>query len=126
VPVVSLGTSGTAYTVSRVPTADPTGVVAGFADADGGYLPLVCTLNCTLAVDRFAQWAEVVETIAATHGHPGLIGSCATCCAEAFTASGDWVGAEQQLRAALGALGAAGHTGRCIGPAAKLAELLID
>jgi xylulokinase len=56
VPVVSLGTSGTAYTVSRVPTADPTGVVAGFADADGGYLPLVCTLNCTLAVDRFAQW----------------------------------------------------------------------
>jgi xylulokinase len=56
VPVVSLGTSGTAYTVSRVPTADPSGVVAGFAAADGGYLPLVCTLNCTLAVDRFAQW----------------------------------------------------------------------
>lgn len=56
VPVMSLGTSGTAYTVSHGPTADPTGVVAGFADADGGYLPLVCTLNCTLAVDRFAQW----------------------------------------------------------------------
>lgn len=56
VPVMSLGTSGTAYTVSRTPTADPTGVVAGFADADGGFLPLVCTLNCTLAVDRFASW----------------------------------------------------------------------
>jgi xylulokinase len=28
--------------------------VAGFADAAGGYLPLAATLNCTLAVDRFA------------------------------------------------------------------------
>lgn len=56
VPVLSLGTSGTAYAVSATPTADASGVVAGFADADGGYLPLVCTLNCTLAVDRFAGW----------------------------------------------------------------------
>ena len=30
---LSLGTSGTAFTVSDVPTADPTGAVAGFADA---------------------------------------------------------------------------------------------
>ena len=55
-PVVSLGTSGTAYVNSATPTNDPSGVVAGFADADGGFLPLVCTLNCTLAVDRVAQW----------------------------------------------------------------------
>ena len=56
VPVVSLGTSGTAFVVSTTPTADPTGVVAGFADATGRYLPLACTLNCTLAVDRVAGW----------------------------------------------------------------------
>ncbi|HEY1479266.1 MAG TPA: FGGY family carbohydrate kinase, partial [Gaiellales bacterium] len=56
VPVVSLGTSGTAFAVSTTPSADPTGVVAGFADATGRYLPLACTLNCTLAVDRIAGW----------------------------------------------------------------------
>ncbi|WP_052666122.1 xylulokinase [Nitriliruptor alkaliphilus] len=55
-PVVSLGTSGTGYVTSRTPTRDASGVVAGFADADGAFLPLVCTLNCTLAVDRMAGW----------------------------------------------------------------------
>ncbi|MEZ5116043.1 MAG: xylulokinase [Candidatus Nanopelagicales bacterium] len=43
--VVSLGTSGTAFAVSEVPAADPTGLVAGFADATGRFLPLACTLN---------------------------------------------------------------------------------
>ena len=43
--VVSLGTSGTAFAVSTTPTADPSGEVAGFADATGRFLPLVCTLN---------------------------------------------------------------------------------
>lgn len=58
-PVVSLGTSGTGYTVSRTPTTDASGIVAGFADANGGYLPLMATLNCTLAVDRFASWLHL-------------------------------------------------------------------
>lgn len=53
-PVISLGTSGTAYAVTRGRPADPTGTVAGFAAAGGGWLPLACTLNCTLAVDRVA------------------------------------------------------------------------
>ncbi|MFG3321518.1 xylulokinase [Streptomyces sp. NPDC048171] len=55
VPVMSLGTSGTVYAVSRQRPADPTGTVAGFADARGDWLPLACTLNCTLAVDRVAS-----------------------------------------------------------------------
>ncbi len=55
-PVVSLGTSGTAYLVSTSRAADPSGDVAGFADASGRFLPLACTLNCTLAVDRTAKW----------------------------------------------------------------------
>ncbi|MFJ6657543.1 xylulokinase [Streptomyces sp. NPDC091377] len=53
--VLSLGTSGTVYGVSRRRPTDPTGTVAGFADARGDWLPLACTLNCTLAVDRVAS-----------------------------------------------------------------------
>ncbi|GAA0493935.1 xylulokinase [Streptomyces olivaceiscleroticus] len=53
-PVISLGTSGTVYAVTGRRPADPTGTVAGFADARGDWLPLACTLNCTLAVDRMA------------------------------------------------------------------------
>ena len=52
---LSLGTSGTAYTVSDEPTADPTGTVAGFADATGRYLPLVCTMNATKVTDAVAR-----------------------------------------------------------------------
>ena len=55
VAVVSLGTSGTAYAVSDTPTADPTGAVAGFADASGRYLPLACTLNATKVTDAIGR-----------------------------------------------------------------------
>ncbi|WP_370409410.1 xylulokinase [Streptomyces fradiae] len=51
-PVVSLGTSGTVFAATRARPASPG--LSGFAAADGGYLPLGCTLNCTLAVDRIA------------------------------------------------------------------------
>ena len=56
---LSLGTSGTVYTVSESPTADPTGAVAGFADATGRYLPLVCTLNATKVTEALARWLGV-------------------------------------------------------------------
>ena len=52
--VVSLGTSGTAFAVSDAPTADPSGEVAGFADATGRFLPLVCTLNAARVVSAAA------------------------------------------------------------------------
>jgi xylulokinase len=52
---LSLGTSGTAFCVSEKPTADPTGIVAGFADATGRFLPLVCTLNATKVTDAAAR-----------------------------------------------------------------------
>ncbi len=57
--VVSLGTSGTVYAVSEAPTADPSGAVAGFADAWGRFLPLVCTLNATKVTDAVAGLLEV-------------------------------------------------------------------
>lgn len=53
--VLSLGTSGTVYAVADHPTTDSTGAVAGFADAAGRYLPLVCTLNATKVTDTVAR-----------------------------------------------------------------------
>jgi xylulokinase len=43
--VVSLGTSGVVSAVGEAAPHDPEGIVAGFADATGRQLPLVCTLN---------------------------------------------------------------------------------
>jgi len=52
--VLSLGTSGTAATVANAATADASGMVAGFADATGHWLPLVCTLNAARVLDAGA------------------------------------------------------------------------
>jgi xylulokinase len=49
--VVSIGTSGVACAVSEVAATDPSGIVAGFADATGRYLPLVATLNAARVLD---------------------------------------------------------------------------
>lgn len=53
--VMSIGTSGTVYAVSDVPTEDPTGAVAGFADATGRFLPLVCTSNAAKVTDTMRR-----------------------------------------------------------------------
>ena len=42
---LSLGTSGTACTYQNKPFTDPTGEIAAFRDATGGYLPLLCVSN---------------------------------------------------------------------------------
>jgi len=52
---LSVGTSGTAFAVADAPTADPTGAVAGFADATGRFLPLVCTSNAAKVLDAVAR-----------------------------------------------------------------------
>lgn len=57
--MVSLGTSGTAFVRSAVPARDATGRVAGFADATGLFLPLVCTLNAARVLDRAAAMLGV-------------------------------------------------------------------
>ena len=56
---VSVGTSGTVFAVSEGGTADSTGTVAGFADATGRFLPLVCTLNATKVTDAMQRWLGV-------------------------------------------------------------------
>ncbi len=57
--VVSIGTSGVVSAVSTTPTADPSGIVAGFADATGAFLPLVCTLNAARVLSAAATMLGV-------------------------------------------------------------------
>ena len=49
--LLSLGTSGVVAVVSETPVEDPSGQVAGFADASGHWLPLACTLNASRILD---------------------------------------------------------------------------
>lgn len=53
--VYVLGTSGVVFTTSSTATHDPTGTVDGVADAAGGYLPLVSTMNAAKVTDTFAR-----------------------------------------------------------------------
>jgi xylulokinase len=57
--VVSIGTSGTAYAVASVPSGDASGAVAGFADATGRFLPLVCTINAARVLTATAGLLRV-------------------------------------------------------------------
>jgi len=59
--VVSIGTSGTVCAVSTTPISDPSGTVAGFADASGNFLPLVATLNAARVVDVAAALLGVTH-----------------------------------------------------------------
>jgi xylulokinase len=52
--ILSIGTSGIVSTVSDVPAVDPCGVVVGYADLTGRFLPLVCTLNAARVLDAAA------------------------------------------------------------------------
>ena len=76
--IVSLGTSGTAFAVSSTPTHDSSGQVAGFADASGRFLPLVCTLNAARILDAATKILGVSHdevgalALAATPGAHGL------------------------------------------------------
>jgi xylulokinase len=77
--VISIGTSGVLCAVSEAPTADPSGLVAGFADATGRYLPLVCTLNAARVLDATARLLGVDHdalatlALAAPPGAEGLV-----------------------------------------------------
>jgi len=57
--IVSIGTSGVVCAVSAGAIADQSGVVAGFADATGRFLPLVATLNAAKVLDATARMLGV-------------------------------------------------------------------
>lgn len=52
---VSLGTSGTVFTYTDRPEVDAAGSWAAFCASMGGWLPLICTMNCTVATEQVAD-----------------------------------------------------------------------
>ena len=70
--VISLGTSGTAFAVSTTSTHDSSGAVAGFADASGRFLPLVCTLNAARIFDA------ATTILGKTHAEVGALALSST------------------------------------------------
>ncbi|WP_331447039.1 xylulokinase [Streptomyces xanthochromogenes] len=70
-PVLSLGTSGTVFAATRTRPDNP--ALNGFASTDGHHLPLACTLNCTLAVDRIATLLGLDRDDAAPGGEAVLL-----------------------------------------------------
>lgn len=75
----SLGTSGTIYAYSDTPVVDRLGELAAFCSSSGGWLPLVCTMNVTVATEltrdlfemNLAQFNEAVSQ--ARPGADGLL-----------------------------------------------------
>ena len=52
---MSLGTSGTLFTCADRPLVDDQGRWAAFCSSTGGWLPLICTMNCTVATENVAR-----------------------------------------------------------------------
>jgi xylulokinase len=75
----SLGTSGTLYSCSDTPVIDPVGEIASFCDSTDRWLPLMCTMNVTVATEQvrnmFGWSLEQLEAAwNATHaGSDGLL-----------------------------------------------------
>lgn len=79
VVTVSLGTSGTIYACAEKPVIDPQGEIAAFCDSTGKWLPLVCTMNVTVATEmvrkRFNLSHDELSKAAASvpAGNDGLL-----------------------------------------------------
>ena len=51
VVTISLGSSGTVYAYSDQPIVDQQERLAAFCSSTGGWLPLLCTMNCTMSTE---------------------------------------------------------------------------
>jgi len=76
---MSLGTSGTLYGYSDSPVSNPAQGLSGFNSSTGGYLPLLCTMNCTVATEQtralFELDVKALDTLAASSpiGSDGVV-----------------------------------------------------
>jgi len=52
---MSLGTSGTLFAYADRPVVDEQAGWAAFCSSTGGWLPLICTMNCTVATETVAK-----------------------------------------------------------------------
>jgi xylulokinase len=57
--VMSLGTSGTLFGYSEKVIADSKNRLAAFISSSGGYLPLLCTMNCTVATEQLRELLQL-------------------------------------------------------------------
>jgi len=79
VVTMSLGTSGTVYAYSDTPIVDPKGGIAAFCSSTGGWLPLLCTMNCTVSTELMRDMFKVdlpafeAQLTAAGRGASGVI-----------------------------------------------------
>lgn len=79
VMTMSMGTSGTLYGYSDKPVIDRDGNIAAFCSSTGGYLPLLCTMNCTVSTEIMRKLLsidvkEIDETASKSEpGSGGLI-----------------------------------------------------
>ncbi len=55
----SLGTSGTLFAYHDEPAIDPNGELAAFCSSTGGWLPLLCTMNCTVATEQMRDLLDI-------------------------------------------------------------------
>jgi xylulokinase len=75
----SFGTSGTIYACANQPVVDPQGEIAAFCDSTNRWLPLLCTMNVTVATEMmradFGYTHEQFESKAAqvARGADGLL-----------------------------------------------------
>lgn len=67
---MSLGTSGTLYGASPAPLADPKGRLAAFCSSADAWLPLLCTMNCTVSSELtrglFGRSVRELDSLAAS------------------------------------------------------------
>jgi xylulokinase len=77
VVTASLGTSGTVYAYATDPIVDPQGEVAAFCDSTDKWLPLICTMNVTVATEhvrKFFGWDITQLNNAIAEAPPGAGG----------------------------------------------------
>ncbi len=55
VVTASFGTSGTIYACAEKPVVDPQGEIAAFCDSTNRWLPLLCTMNVTVATEMMRK-----------------------------------------------------------------------
>lgn len=77
VVTASFGTSGTIYACSKKPLIDPKGEIAAFCDSTNRWLPLLCTMNVTVATELVRSelsWTHEQYAKAAAKVHAGADG----------------------------------------------------
>jgi D-xylulose kinase len=73
----SFGTSGTIYACAEKPVIDPQGEIAAFCDSTNRWLPLLCTMNVTVATEmirRDFKWTHEAMDAAVAKAPPGADG----------------------------------------------------